>query len=326
MTSCWVVTEGMAGTENQCIGVAEALGLLPVIKRIGLRQPWKTLTPLIGLEQSWTFTGDALEAPWPDLLIASGRKAVAAARYIRRQSRGRTFIVQIQDPRSPPRDFDLVAVPQHDRLRGENVLVTDATPNRITAQRLADGRQDFASLLKGVPNPRVAVLIGGNSKAYKLTPPQMEKLAAQLRELDRLGYGLMVTASRRTGPENLQILKNALQSTKAWFWDGQGANPGQNPYFGLLGWADYILVTADSASMISEAATTGKPVYVIPLAGGSAKFDRLHGKLLEKHVIRPFTGQLQPYIYEPLQDAALIAGKIQQKMAERSAKNRGNPT
>lgn len=316
MTSCWVVTEGMAGTENQCIGVAEALGLLPVIKRIGLRQPWKALSPLIGFEQSWSFTGDELRAPWPDLVIASGRKAIAAARYIRQQSAGHSFIVQIQDPRSNPRDFDLVAVPQHDRLRGANVIVTAATPNRITAQRLLDGRQDFAPLLKDVPNPRVAVLIGGNSKAYKLTPPQMEKLAAQLRELDRLGYGLMITASRRTGAENLEILKNALKGSRAWFWDGLG----QNPYFGLLGWADYILVTADSASMISEAATTGKPVYVIPLEGGSAKFDRLHGTLLEKNIIRPFTGQLQPYIYEPLQDAALIAREIQLKLLQKRGK------
>lgn len=312
MTSCWVVTEGMAGTENQCLGVAEAMGLMPVVKRIGLRQPWKTLSPFIGLEQSWSFTGDALKAPWPDLVIASGRKAIAAARYIRKQSAGKTFIVQIQDPRVSATEFDLVAVPAHDRLRGDNVIVTDATPNRISAQRLNDGRQDFADILRSVPNPRVAVLIGGNSKAYELTSENMIRLAAQLKELDRLGYGLMITASRRTGDENLVTLRNALQGTKAYLWDGEG----QNPYFGLLGWADFILVTADSASMISEAATTGKPVYVIPLEGGSAKFDRLHGILLEKNIIRPFTGQLQPYIYEPLQDASLIAGKIREKMGK----------
>lgn len=312
MTSCWVVTEGMAGTENQCLGVAEALGVMPVVKRIGLRQPWKTLSPFIGLEQAWSFTGDKLRAPWPDLVIASGRKAIAAARYIRKQSSGKTFIVQIQDPRVRASTFDLVAVPAHDRLRGENVIVTAATPNRITEQRLADGRQDFAPILRAVPNPRVAVLIGGNSKAYTITPDNMKTLATQLKELGRLGYGLMVTASRRTGEENLETLKSALQNTKAYLWDGRG----DNPYFGLLGWADYIVVTADSASMISEAASTGKPVYVIPLAGGSAKFDRLHGILLEKHIIRPFTGQLQPYIYEPLQDAALIAAKIREKMGK----------
>lgn len=312
MTSCWIITEGMAGTENQCLGVAEAMGLMPVIKRIGLRQPWKALSPFIGFEQAWSFTGDKLKAPWPDLVISSGRKAIAAARYIRRQNGDKTFIVQIQDPRMRATTFDLVAVPAHDRLRGHNVFVTTATPNRITAQRLHDGRQDFAAILRSVPNPRVAVLIGGTSKTYTITPENMKTLAAQLKELDRLGYGLMVTASRRTGEENLLTLKNALHSTKAYLWDGRG----DNPYFGLLGWADYIVVTADSASMISEAASTGKPVYVIPLAGGSAKFDRLHGTLLEKHIIRPFSGQLQPYIYEPLQDAALIAAKIREKMGE----------
>lgn len=312
MTSCWIVTEGLAGTENQCLGVAEALGLLPIVKRTGLRQPWAALSPYLKYEQAWTFTGDALKAPWPDLVIASGRKSIAATRYIKNQSGGKTFIVQLQDPRVDPSAFDLVAVPAHDRLRGDNVIVTRATPNRITEQKLADGRQDFAALLRAAPSPRAAVLIGGNSKAYTLTADNMRALAAQLKELDRLGFGLMVTASRRTGDENMALLREALKGTKAILWDGTGPNP----YFGLLGWADFILVTADSASMISEAATTGKPVYVIPLEGGSAKFDRLHGVLLEQSIIRPFTGQLQPYIYEPLQDAALIAAEIRRKMGK----------
>lgn len=311
MTSCWIVTEGLAGTENQCLGVAEALGLMPVVKRISLRPPWSILSPFIGFEQGWTFKGDSLKAPWPDLVISSGRKSIAAARYIKKKNGDKTFIVQLQDPRIHPSAFDLVAVPAHDKRRGANVIVTQATPNRITPQRLADGRQDFSDMGL-VPNPRVAVLIGGNSKAYTFTPDNMRALAAQLRELDRLGFGLMITASRRTGDNNLALLRDALKGTKAFLWDGDG----NNPYFGMLGWADYILVTADSASMISEAATTGKPVYVIPLAGGSAKFDRLHGGLLERGIIRPFNGQLQPYIYEPLQDAALIATEIRRKMGK----------
>lgn len=312
MTLCWIITEGMAGTENQCIGVAEALGVMPVIKRIALRQPWALLSPFIGLEQSWTFKGDALKAPWPDLVISSGRKSIAAARYIKKKSGGKTFIVQLQDPRVKPREFNLVAVPAHDKLRGDNVIVTQGTPNRITPQRLDQGRDDFSEMLRGVRNPRVAVLIGGNSKAYTLTAENMRALAAQLKELDRLGFGLMVTASRRTGDDNLALLRHALKDTKAFLWDGQGPNP----YFGLLGWADFILVTADSASMMSEAATTGKPVYIIPLEGGSAKFDRLHGGLLERNIIRPFNGNLQPYIYEPLHDAALIAREIERKMGK----------
>ena len=99
--SCWIVTEGFAGTENQCLGIAEALGVTPTVKRIVLRQPWHTLSPWLGSENEWTFSplGDKLHAPWPDLVLAAGRKGIAAARYIRRMSGNRAFIVFIQDPR-----------------------------------------------------------------------------------------------------------------------------------------------------------------------------------------------------------------------------------
>src|SRR5262245_41653904 len=125
--TCWIVTEGLAGTENQCLGVAEALGIMPEIKRIRLRQPWKSFSPFLGFEQNMTFS-PPLQPPWPDLLLASGRKSIAASRYIKKASGGRTFTVQIQDPRISPSYFDLVAVPEHDPARGENVIVTAASP------------------------------------------------------------------------------------------------------------------------------------------------------------------------------------------------------
>ncbi|MEZ5919300.1 MAG: ELM1/GtrOC1 family putative glycosyltransferase [Alphaproteobacteria bacterium] len=99
-----------------------------MVKRIALRQPWKSLSPWLNYECARTFI-PALEPPWPDLLIASGRKSIAASRYIRKMSGGKTLTVQIQDPRTNPAQFDL-AVPAHDPTRGENVLVTTASPNR----------------------------------------------------------------------------------------------------------------------------------------------------------------------------------------------------
>src|SRR5690606_5376455 len=140
--SCWIITEGMAGTENQCLGVAEAMGVEPVVKRIGLRQPWKTLSPYLGCEIALSFT-EKLEAPWPDILLASGRKSIAASRYIKRKSGGRTFSVQIQDPRISPDQFDLVAVPEHDPTRGDNVITTVAAANRLTLQKLEKAKTDF---------------------------------------------------------------------------------------------------------------------------------------------------------------------------------------
>jgi hypothetical protein len=102
MTSCWIVTEGLAGTENQCLGIADAMGLCPEVKRIRLRTPWKQLSPYLGFETAFSFKGDSLAGPYPDLVLASGRKAIAAARYIKKQSAGKSYIVFVQDPRVKP--------------------------------------------------------------------------------------------------------------------------------------------------------------------------------------------------------------------------------
>lgn len=306
--SCWIVTEGMAGTENQCLGVAEALGVTPVIKRIGLRQPWKLLSPWLEFECLHTFTGDIPEPPWPDLLIASGRKAIAAARYIKRRSNGKTFTVFLQDPRTNPAQFDLVAVPEHDPLRGDNVVVTDAAPNRVTPEGLAQAQARFAPIFANLKSPRVAVLIGGNSRAYRMTPTTTRSLCAQLKRLDA---GIMVTASRRTGVECAEILQQELRGKdNIYFWDGTG----ENPYFGMLGCADFILVTADSTSMLSEAATTGKPVYSIPLEGGTERFRKFHAHLEKIGAVRPFKGVLENREYMPLNDAKKVAQAIQTRM------------
>ncbi len=301
--TCWIITEGIAGTENQCLGVAEALGVIPEIKHIGLRQPWKSLSPYLGFECAYSFS-PALQGPWPDLLIASGRKSIAASRYIKRKSGGKTFTVQIQDPRVNPVQFDLVAVPAHDPSRGENVIVTTAAPNRIAPQKLEEAKAAFPQLGK-LSSPRVAVLIGGNSKAYTLTPSITHKLAEQLQGLNA---SLMITASRRTGAENEAMLRDALSGH--YFWDGSG----ENPYFALLGWADFILVTADSASMLSEACTSGKPVYMISMDGGHPRIDKMHENLRQSGCLRDFEGKLEGWKCEPLREARMVADEIKKRM------------
>ncbi len=301
--SCWVLSEGMAGTENQCIAVAEALGKASETRRIALKQPWKAFSPYLAFEQSWSFS-PALRGPWPDLLIASGRKSIAASRYIKTMSGGRCFTVQIQDPRISPKHFDLVAVPAHDPTRGENVIVTDASPNRITQERLAQSLKDFPQLDIMSP-PRVAVLIGGTSKAYSMNERATHSLAAQLRALNGQ---LMVTSSRRTGAKNEAILRRALPNS--YFYDGSGANP----YFAMLAAADFILVTADSASMLSDACTSGKPTYMIPLEGGHPRIDALHRHLQDLGALRVFEGHLEHYDYTPLRDAEKIADAIRERL------------
>lgn len=311
--TCWIITEGIAGTENQCLGVAEALGVTPVIKRVKLKTPWKQLSPWLsfGHERALAPGSDEIAPPWPDLVLASGRKSIGVARMIREKSGGNTFVVQIQDPRINPGHFDLVVVPQHDPTRGENVIVTRAGLHRITPQVLSDAREKWEKQFSKIPKPRVAVLIGGNSKAHTMTRENAKALAQQLLYLaENPRTGLLITASRRTGPENEKLLRDMLQGPGIAFWDGTG----ENPYFGYLALADYIIVTEDSVSMTSEALSTGKPVFIAALRGGAKRLDTFHKILQEQGYTRPFTGLLEQWSYTPPDDTRRVADEIRQRM------------
>jgi len=304
--SCWIITEGMAGTENQCLGVAHALDLNPEVMRVSLRQPWKTLSPYLKFECKSSFI-PKLSPPWPDLLITSGRKSIAAARYIKKQSAGKTFTVHIQDPRIDPNNFDLVCIPEHDPTRGENVITTTAAPNLITPEKITQAMRAH-NYLEKLFAPRIAVLIGGKSKAYKITAENTQNL---VENLSNLKGSIMMTCSRRTGSENTQLLKAAFDKDGHFFWDGTGTNP----YLAILGYADYILVTADSTSMLSDAASTGKPVYIIPLEGGTPRIKRMHQNLKSYGAARDFDGNLEPFTYKPLNDAKKIADEVKKRYA-----------
>ncbi|HXJ02483.1 MAG TPA: mitochondrial fission ELM1 family protein [Micropepsaceae bacterium] len=307
--SCWVVTDGKAGMESQCVGLAEALGLTPVVKRVRLREPWRHLTPYvrIGGRAQFARGSDALAPPWPDLLIATGRHSVAGALLVKKLSGGCTKTVQLQNPVISASHFDLVVVPRHDRLEGANILSTRGALHRVTPVLLLEGAERLAPKVAHLKRPYIGVLIGGANASYRLGPAEMTILGGLLAAAARAVTGsLLVTPSRRTGAENIGILKAALAHTPHDIWDGQG----DNPYFGILGLADFLVVTCDSVNMVSESASTGKPVYVFDLPGGSPKFARFHQGLREEGVTRAFTGSLANYTYAPLDDVSMVAARV----------------
>jgi mitochondrial fission protein ELM1 len=319
-STCWVVTDGKAGMENQCLGLAAALGLTPVVKRTRLRMPWQQLSPFLRLGFRYAFSrrGDSVGPPWPDVLIATGRASIPASLYARRATMrngvSRTFTVQLQNPVIDPSRFDLVVVPRHDGLTGPNVITTRGALHRVTPEIL---KADAAKLLPQVahlPSPRIAVLIGGSNAVYQLTAREMRPLTAQLAQLTRkTGGSLMITPSRRTGAENLAILQEGLKDLPVFIWNGQGGNP----YYGLLGLADYVIVTCDSVNMVSEACTTGKPVYVVDLPGGSEKFHRFHQSMRDDGLTRAFTGELEQWSYPPLDDMRFVAERVAEELRRR---------
>jgi len=310
----WAMHDGKIGMENQVVGLAEALGWPFEQKRLVIREPWCHLTPGLWL---WPMKavdprGDQLTPPWPDILIACGRNTVALARRIKRENSGRTYWVQVQDPRFARDEVDLVVAPQHDPAPGDNVFRTLGAVHRVTAAKLAAESQRRASLFASLKRPLVAVLIGGDNAVYRLSEQRFAALCDRLAELARAGCGLAITPSRRTSVERLASLRRRLEGLPSFIWDGNG----DNPYLAMLGAANAIVVTADSVSMVSEAAATGKPVYVVDLDGGSRKFARFHQAMRDAGITRPFAGKIEAWEYTAPDDTARAAAEIRRRYAK----------
>lgn len=309
--SVWVLHDGKVGMANQVRGLAEALGWPMTEKHLAVRAPWRYLPPALWLAPGLALdpAGSRLEPPWPDLVIACGRNSVAPARHLKRASGGRSFWVQVQDPRFARSEIDLIVAPQHDPAPGENVFRTLGAVHRVTAAKLMAETERWAPVFTALPRPLIAVLIGGDNSVYRLTDQSFGALCDRLVALARSGVGLAITPSRRTGDAQRALLAKRLADPPAYIWDGSG----DNPYFGMLGAADAILVTADSVSMISEAAATGKPVHIVELEGGSDKFARFHQGMREAGITRPFNGTLEEWHYPPLDDTARAAAEIRRR-------------
>jgi mitochondrial fission protein ELM1 len=322
---CWCITDGRQGMVNQAVGLAEAMGLSPVVKTVHLKPLWRALTPHLMAWKRHAISprSDSLLAPWPDLLIATGRPSILPSLYVKGQSQGRTFTVQLQDPVSLRHRFDRIVVPAHDGLAGPNVIVMDGALHRLSPAKLEAEAARWRDRFAAIPQPRLAVLLGGNNSRYTLGQEEMARLADQLAALASQGFGLLVTPSRRTDEAAVATLRAKLSRTDAYIWDGEG----DNPYMAILGSADAIIVTCDSVNMITEAASTGKPVHVVQLPpagrrGGSErdKFVRFHRKLEQDGRLRFFDGSIQRWSYEPLREMERVASLIWQAYAEHAAK------
>jgi mitochondrial fission protein ELM1 len=313
---CWVIYDAKkVGTGNQCLGLASALGFkTPKTIEVSARWPWRYLSSKLWLYPLKSVTaqqGALLAPPWPDVIIAAGRASAAPTAEIRRLSQNKTFVIQLQNPSLNPKLFNIIVAPAHDQLEGQNVIVTKGALHPLKKENLRQAAKNFEERLAFLTRPFVAMLIGGTNKRYKLTPTVIASMAEQLKTIVKTyNVGLAITPSRRTEPKNCQALQEHFKDLPVYIWDRQS----ENPYLAMLALAEIIIVTADSVSMISEACSTGKPVYVFPLPGGSAISRRFHTLFHKLGYTRPFTGLLEHWNYKPLDDFAHVVKTIKKAL------------
>jgi len=307
--SIWVLVDGRPGHDHQALGVADALGWPFVVKplRYGAlaRLPNRLLGPSTwGLRPA---PRDLLAPPWPDLVISAGRRTVPVARWLR-QRNAAVILTHLMWPGST-RDLDLVAVPEHDRVADQpGLLRTTGTPSRVTRASLMAAAARLAPRLAALPRPRIACLVGGTRRRMRFAPSDAQALARRISGFAQAhGGSLLVTTSRRTGPACEQALARSIDVPH--LLDRFGG--GDCLYLGMLGCADAVVVTADSASLCSEACATGQPVFLdVAHRTGPRKLTRLHVRLEELGYLRPLGAPWPEVMPPPLDPAATVAAAI----------------
>ncbi|MBE9605208.1 mitochondrial fission ELM1 family protein [Acetobacteraceae bacterium H6797] len=312
-TRVLVLADPRAGTAAQALGIAERLGVpfevLPLEWGAGARIPWPWPS-LLGLTPAARARVRA--AGKPDLVIAAGRRAAPVARWFGRRG---ARLVQAMRPGFGASAFDLLVLPRHDEAgEGQNVITILGATHRLSPARLAKGREAWAAELGALPGPRIAMLVGGAVKGEPMSEAAIRAMAEGAIALAGQGDGpgsIMATTSRRTGEAATKLLADALAAAplggyRLFRW----GDAGPNPYDGFLAWADAIVVTGESVSMLSEAVAAGVPVFIAP-AGGGRRHARLVQGLIEAGRARMLgSAEGLPAPLPPLDESGRVATQI----------------
>jgi len=271
-----VLADKSPGHANQAIGVAEALGR--PFQIWNLEYNWLATLPnrLLGATKySVKRPSEEIALFRPDLIISCGRRTAPLARYFKKKYGNATTLVHIMNPEAGYADFKAIVMPIHDDAKHRNnFFYIQTSPHTLTAKTLDDAKTRWREI---IPKPQkvLGVLVGGGIKGMKYTHQEMTDFANLLAEFAIThNVFLFITTSPRTGSDNSAILQNTLQNKlpSTGYYLHMFASNTENPYHGILAISDFLLVTGDSVSMVSEALFTGKTVYVYD------KFSCVNGK------------------------------------------------
>jgi uncharacterized protein len=258
----WVLQTARAGDNAQVLEIARRVGHNQVIKNVTFNILHYLPNWMLGarLASLAPVARQKFVPPWPDLVIAAGKRTVPVARWIKAASNGRTKLVQIGRPRAALAHFDLViSTPQYGLPQEPNVveLALPISPRvPVSQQEISYWAEEW----KDLPRPWVLMSVGAGKLPLHLGAPEIRDLGAKL---SKLGASLIVVASPRTKYDVLTGLAKHLESCSVKFYPW---GTGTNPYQVALVLADRIVVTSDSMSMISDAINSGKPVGIFRLS------------------------------------------------------------
>ena len=295
---------------SQVEGLAKALDINFTHQKVELKSFWKLIPPNLTPKSNISFK--KFDIPDFDLIISCGRKSVIPSIYLKQKSKNKIYNIHIQDPKINFDFFDFIIAPEHDEISGSNVISTKGAIHYLSNSEIADNSEYLKTLIKKDNRKIFSLILGGPTKYYEYSELNMKNIFDTLLNLNQNeDFQLVVIPSMRTP-------KITIQFAKEYFGENHTVieQIDKKAYLSALALSDFIIVTCDSSSMISEAALTGKPIYVanIPPKRQDKRFQKFRKLFKDLNIIRNLGDTHEKWSYQILDETNRVAKIIKDRI------------
>jgi len=305
-----LLTQGMHGMISQVEGLAKALDLDFIHEKIELNNFWKLFPPkLTPISES---VYKKINHDDFDVIISCGRKSVIPSIHLKNTANKKVFNIHIQDPKVNLNHFDFIVAPEHDGIEGKNVISTKGAIHYLTENEISENKDYLNSFIKKDERKIWALIMGGPTKYYDYSTKNMKHIFTALYKLlKKHDFQLVVIPSMRTPINTIHYAKEFFGENHTIIMDVD-----KKAYLSALAISENIVVTCDSSSMISEAALTGKPIYIASILPkkNDKRFQRFRNLFRELNIIRNLGEEVEIWSYEKLDETNRVANIIKQKI------------
>ena len=305
-----LLTEGMHGMISQVEGLAKALDIEFTHHKVELNKFWKLIPPRFTPVANFTF--NPIISNDFDIIISCGRKSVIPSIYLKKNSKKKVHNIHIQDPKVSLNNFDFIIAPEHDGLTGENVILSKGSIHYLTKEEITNNHEYLSEKLNK-EKEYLSLILGGPNKYYDYNEKNLIKIFDKIKSiLESNNLQAIIIPSMRTPEKIIDFTQNYLGENNLVIKDVD-----KKAYLSSLSLAKYIVVTCDSTSMISEAALTGKPIYIaeIPAKSNDYRFRKFRDLFHKLKIIKNLNEKVEIWNYEILDETNRIAKEIKKKIS-----------
>jgi len=305
-----LLTEGMHGMISQVEGLAKALDIDFTHQKVELNHLWKFIPPNLSPVSQNVFK--KIDHDDFDVIISCGRKSVIPSIHLKNTANKKVFNIHIQDPKVDLNHFDFIVAPEHDAIHGQNVISTKGAIHYLTENEISENKDYLNSFIKKDERKIWTLILGGPTKYYDYSTKNMKHIFTSLYKLlKKHDFQLVVIPSMRTPI-------NTIHYAREFFGDNHTIimDVDKRAYLSALALSENIVVTCDSSSMISEAALTGKPIYIASILPrkNDKRFQRFRNLFRELNITRNLGEEVEKWNYEKLDETNRVANIIKQKI------------